>query len=152
MSEAGTFKLKPEIKQKWVEALRSGKYMQGTERMAYEAGDGQMSYCCLGVLGKLFCDDIGKDFEEYLDISDNEVPAMTPEFQEWSGLSVTESMISKAQNAYLHTSEEGVSVNGSGKISYTPNLLIGGQGIRAASFNDGGATFDEIAAAIETQL
>lgn len=34
-----------EIKTKWVEALRSGKYEQGTEQL-YSEG----KYCCLGVL------------------------------------------------------------------------------------------------------
>jgi len=34
------------VKQTWVEALRSGKYTQGTERLRNEDG----SMCCLGVL------------------------------------------------------------------------------------------------------
>lgn len=41
-----------EIKQKWVEALRSGKYQQGRNRL--KSGE---SYCCLGVL----CDVLTKD-------------------------------------------------------------------------------------------
>lgn len=38
-----------EIKQKWVEALRSGKYTQGRNRLASSNG----SYCPLGVLCEL---------------------------------------------------------------------------------------------------
>lgn len=34
-----------EIKQKWVEALRSGKYTQSRSRLRSDSG-----YCCLGVL------------------------------------------------------------------------------------------------------
>ena len=37
--------MNPEIKAKWLEALRSGKYEQGTSYLR----DGE-SYCCLGVL------------------------------------------------------------------------------------------------------
>lgn len=41
--------MNPEIKAKWVEALRSGKYQQG--RMALKNGD---NFCCLGVLCDLY--------------------------------------------------------------------------------------------------
>jgi hypothetical protein len=44
--------MKPEIKQRWVEALRSGDYKQGR---GYLLQSGE--YCCLGVL----CDLAGKD-------------------------------------------------------------------------------------------
>lgn len=40
--------MKPELKAKWVAALRSGKYRQAKEFL-YEANGG--GYCCLGVLG-----------------------------------------------------------------------------------------------------
>ena len=43
--------MKKEIADKWVEALRSGKYKQG--KSALKKDD---SFCCLGVL----CDIIGK--------------------------------------------------------------------------------------------
>lgn len=39
--------MKPEVKKKWVEALRSGKYQQGGG--ALRLGD---RYCCLGVLAE----------------------------------------------------------------------------------------------------
>jgi hypothetical protein len=38
--------MKAELKQKWVEALRSGKYVQGTGVLRTTADE----YCCLGVL------------------------------------------------------------------------------------------------------
>ena len=44
----------PELKAKWVAALRSGDYKQGTEFLkagsATEISNGQHEYCCLGVL------------------------------------------------------------------------------------------------------
>jgi len=42
--------LKPEIKSKWVEALRSGEYAQGRGAIRNKTG-----FCCLGVL----CDVLG---------------------------------------------------------------------------------------------
>lgn len=43
--------MKAEIKSRWVEALRSGEYEQGTEYLKREeSSDKIISYCCLGVL------------------------------------------------------------------------------------------------------
>lgn len=47
-----------EIKQKWVQALRSGDYEQG---MGTLCKDGK--YCCLGVLGEVL--DLPKEKNEY---------------------------------------------------------------------------------------
>jgi hypothetical protein len=41
--------MNPEIKTKWLEALRSGKYKQGN-RVLRKTTDDQDEYCCLGVL------------------------------------------------------------------------------------------------------
>ena len=38
--------INPEMKQKWIEALRSGVYQQGRGKLRWENN----SYCCLGVL------------------------------------------------------------------------------------------------------
>ena len=38
--------MNPEVKAKWVAALRSGEYEQGTEMLR----PGENTYCCLGVL------------------------------------------------------------------------------------------------------
>lgn len=42
-------KMDPELKAKWVAALRSGEYKQGTGRLRKPTADGQR-FCCLGVL------------------------------------------------------------------------------------------------------
>ena len=39
-------KMNPEIKAKWIEALRSGKYRQCRDQFTY----GRAGFCCLGVL------------------------------------------------------------------------------------------------------
>lgn len=46
--------MNPEIKAKWIEALRSGKYKQGRGRLQRDGG-----FCCLGVL----CDILGAKWE-----------------------------------------------------------------------------------------
>jgi hypothetical protein len=52
----------PDIKAKWLEALRSGKYQQAREKL-YDRG----SYCCLGVL----CRAIGAEFQEFNEPDDD---------------------------------------------------------------------------------
>lgn len=39
-----------EIKQKWLEELRSGKHQQGVGTLKSVEADGSLAYCCLGVL------------------------------------------------------------------------------------------------------
>lgn len=46
-------KLKPSVKKRWVEALRSGKYTQGVGELKTAGG----SFCCLGVLCDVVKDD-----------------------------------------------------------------------------------------------
>lgn len=42
-------KMDPEIKARWVEALRSGVFTQGQSRLRDDTGD-EVKHCCLGVL------------------------------------------------------------------------------------------------------
>lgn len=44
--------MKPEVKKKWVEALRSGSYKQGKSALCRPSATGEIQYCCLGVLGE----------------------------------------------------------------------------------------------------
>lgn len=59
ISRAG-LKLKPDVKARWLEALRSGEYQQGKDQLsvgeqhATEFSEARgVSYCCLGVLAKV---------------------------------------------------------------------------------------------------
>ena len=45
--------MKIEIAKKWVRALRSGKYKQGTGVLEHVDNKGKSSFCCLGVLCKI---------------------------------------------------------------------------------------------------
>jgi hypothetical protein len=42
------------IKEKWVNALRSGKYRKGRNRLCAISKNGNKSWCCLGVLCDLY--------------------------------------------------------------------------------------------------
>lgn len=53
-----------EIKRRWVEALRSGKYKQG-QNCLHDSGDG--SFCCLGVLTDLYIKEHGKKWHKCRD-------------------------------------------------------------------------------------
>jgi hypothetical protein len=50
--------MNPEVKQKWIDALRSGKYEQGSEKLRSVSG-----YCCLGVLCDLYAQEHNTEWE-----------------------------------------------------------------------------------------
>jgi hypothetical protein len=57
--------MKPEIAKQWVEALRSGKYKQGKQRLCNLKDN---TFCCLGVLCEIAKDNgivLAKDYFEY---------------------------------------------------------------------------------------
>ncbi len=64
--------MKADLKNRWLEALRSGKYEQATGALMAEIDDGAVGYCCLGVL----CDISGFgewEHETYeIDLTDDE--------------------------------------------------------------------------------
>lgn len=68
-----------EIKKRWVEALRSGKYIQGQNYLL--SND---TYCCLGVLCDLYVKEHNICWEELTatDTQQNKVPP--PEAVEWA--------------------------------------------------------------------
>jgi len=66
--------MNPEVKAKWVEALRSGNYVQGQEALVTRSyhdftGDAVCTYCCLGVLQTLYPFQLthASDGDEYIE-------------------------------------------------------------------------------------
>lgn len=51
--------MNPEIKQKWLEALKSGQYQKGKSWLKQNVM-GVIQYCCLGVLCELYKESTGK--------------------------------------------------------------------------------------------
>ena len=53
--------LKPEVKKKWLKALRSGDYRQGRLGLKNTTGKRNYSYhCCLGVLCEIHAEETGR--------------------------------------------------------------------------------------------
>ena len=122
--------MKADIKQRWIDALRSGKYEQG--RGALRTGD---TFCCLGVLcdihkpeGWKFCQgggDVARQwgYEDFNgDGERNDV--LPPHVKRWAGLELQSPEIKK----------------------------LDGYAASLANLNDNGTTFAEIADLIETHL
>lgn len=117
--------MNPEIKAKWVAALRSGDYDQARDYL--HRIDGSM--CCLGVLCDIHAKEVGEEWHlvkhegcnYYLD-RDTLPPT---EVADWADLPMLD--------------------NG-------PIVTIGDRTSAIAILNDGGATFKELADAIEEQL
>lgn len=77
--------MKPKIKKLWVEALRSGKYKQGSGRLRTFSD----AYCCLGVLCDLHRKETGRQWRRnshgdwvYLSATG----ALPEEVSNWAGL------------------------------------------------------------------
>jgi hypothetical protein len=115
--------MNPEIKAKWVAALRSGNYDQSTEYLQTANG-----YCCLGVLCEIYRNEKGGDWkQEEKCISFNESSQVPPNYvSEWAGIYLSEQRIIE--------------------------VTIGEERESVAAHNDSGKTFAEIADAIEEQL
>jgi hypothetical protein len=126
-----------EIKQKWLDALRSGEYQQGTGRLRSIHG-----FCCLGVLCDLYSQEhfnrswlfMGEDekcpLQEDYWYFDGESEHLPSSVRQWAGLK------SNCPNIEIESDDEDE------------------DGMRAsvAELNDNGATFNQIADLIEAQL
>lgn len=123
-----------EIKAKWIAALRSGQYKQGTGTLR-TSND---KFCCLGVLADLHRKEVGGRWEwddlggGYCVIitqpTNNSATADLPRStRDWAGLESTNPMVYAKQE--LHTPIRPL-----------------------AAVNDSGYTFDRIADIIEQQL
>ena len=134
--------MKPEIKQKWVSALRSGDYEQGSNWLY--SGQG---YCCLGVL----CDIYAKENKESWQILDED------------GELITEEELSREPHSmdYFFFDDETEflpeSVMKWSGVPYDPSVVIENEeGERVKEqivvLNDSGMSFNELADLIEQQF
>lgn len=107
--------MNPEIKERWLEALRSGKYKQGQKLLRARDVDGNEYHCCLGVLCDLAVeagvttveyepeshDDcvIGLTSYLYADGEDGQSSGLPQVVCEWSGVN---DMLGAYGNAPVH--------------------------------------------------
>lgn len=130
--------MKKEVKDRWLAALRSGKYKQGKKVLRTEEG----TYCCLGVLCDLAAQDgvgqwVGGSLHhwEFVDESkddgaDYSETDLTKGVREWAGLPA---------NLFLHLPDEEVQEEWMR------------EGVNPAVLNDEGMPFEKIASLIEEQ-
>ena len=71
--------MKDRIKELWLEALRSGEYEQGTNKLVIENGETQ--FCCLGVLTNLYVEETGD--AEVWEIS---TAVLSDKVRNWAGI------------------------------------------------------------------
>lgn len=95
--------MNPEVKAKWVAALRSGEYKQGREQLKY--GN---EFCCLGVLCDLYAKEHEVEFDDGLADYGSELPSDT--VCEWAGLPKNNPEVQV--DGYLHE----VSVHNDGTV------------------------------------
>lgn len=112
-----------QIKQKWIDALKSGEYQQTSNNLRTEQG-----YCCLGVLCDLYAKEKSDDdvrwsqyYDEYVFLGEDSI--LPGEVREWAGLSDND-------------------------VFYTDD----GEGVYLAYLNDSGTNFEQLAQIIEENI
>lgn len=121
-------KMNPEVKAQWVAALRSGQYRQAKESLRKNG-----NHCCLGVLCDLFAKGGGKSTwrkQDLNQVADGRAAITCDPDGELPGMAVC---IWSSLDPDVHVD-------------------IGGDIKKLWQHNDDGATFAEIADAIEAQL
>jgi hypothetical protein len=100
--------MKPEIKNKWVAALRSGEYQQGLHNLK-----SNNQYCCLGVLCDLYIKENNLDwvFTSFYDFS---IPPLV--VQEWAGLDTGNPRV--LTKSHRHSDQNLVALNDTLRYSF----------------------------------
>ena len=124
--------MNPQVKEKWVNALRSGNYKQTTGNL-YES---EVGYCCLGVLTDLYLKEKGLEWDTNAGMSgtnmsgwmcfDSEYEFLPESVRDWAGL------------------EDNCG-------TYEDDVIEGGF-ICLSGINDNGASFIELADVIESKF
>lgn len=86
-----------DIKQKWVEALRSGKYEQGENLLRYKN-----TYCCLGVLCDLYSQDWSNAELQDVYSFGGEIEVLPDNVKNWARLDYPNPPTSRGNLAYLN--------------------------------------------------
>jgi len=132
-------KMNPEVKQKWIDALRSDKYEQGSGKLRSVTG-----YCCLGVLCDLYSQEHNTQWEFR---GDEEINTQSQDY--WYFGDQSEFLPESVMNwAELKTPNPNVRVDVEDNEDednwyYTDEL---------SNINDSGYSFNGIANLIEAQL
>lgn len=123
--------MNPNVKAKWVAALRSGKYNQGKSALHIIHRDGREEFCCLGVLCDLYAAEnpvtITTSKKAWYDrrLYDGDAFVLPPSVQHWADLDEI-------------------------PVVEVPYAVV--ESMTLTALNDWGWPFDKIANLIEEQL
>lgn len=123
-----------DVMEKWVNALRSGVYRQGTGYLRYAMSDGVPCYCVLGVLCQVHADETRSAawLHEYVDGS-----------QSYGRRGINHGQADWSTNALPQCVVQWAGMRSSGgRIPGGPTLAV---------LNDDGSTFARLADVIESQ-
>lgn len=120
-----TPKMNKRVKKLWLEALRSGEYLQTKETLWKKDPNGNDSFCCLGVLTNLYVEETG-DLSAW-----DETTVLSEACVNWAGI-IDQKFRLRQQEVVLPKPVRGM------------RLLT--------DLNDKGMSFSEIADVIEDQL
>ncbi len=87
------------IKNKWIEALKSGEYKQGTGRLRKTDN----RYCCLGVLCDVYAKTLNKEWRKANDFYfsfDGSYSSLSPTVEKWAGINVVK------QSELIHLNDD----------------------------------------------
>ena len=131
--------MKSDIKQLWVDALRSGDYEQGKNKLSVWNQDGDEIFCCLGVL----CDIAIK--------SGLDIPVTDYCYEESDWL---DGAPEELAGCYIYDDTTELLPDAVMKWAGidTPEVRVPGTGTSLSHLNDNGASFEAIASVIERYL
>jgi hypothetical protein len=120
-----------EIKQKWIEALRSGSYSQTKQQLKKEN-----SFCCLGVLCDLYLKENNQDWVT----QGNDTGAIVHDEEEYCMPLIEVTVLPEKVYTWAGLDEENP------EVEYAEQIMP------ISDVNDLGRSFKEIASIIEHQL
>lgn len=86
--------MKPEVKKQWVDALKSGEYLQTTGCLLEQKSDGDCAFCAVGVLVDMYVRSHNAEWqfdeEDGFGYMNGYYMTMPPEVLEWAGISFDE--------------------------------------------------------------
>lgn len=136
------------VKTRWLAALRSGKYRQGTKQLrTIKPGTDQVCHCCLGVLCDLYIHstagkaagarwEVDKFVSQYVPPKNSEMTILPPEVALWAGLLPDENVVGQMGKSFEDLNEKEVKKALRDRdLRIDPPLTVGG--VTCSEYNDG---------------
>lgn len=116
--------MKKEVMEKWVAALRSGKYKQGRDKLKKKDTKGVIRHCCLGVLCELYNEQNKNNKYAFSDKDDQQLLPL--EVEQWAGMKSNDGEINNSVDLLYYVEQAGL-----GELNYHHRINH-----RLSEFND----------------